>query len=72
MPKDITGHPVLTAEDLDRMTPQERQAAFDARVVTDLEELPAEYMAKLQARAAALAAQREAVQATDQDVPHAS
>jgi hypothetical protein len=72
VPKDIAGHPVLTAENLDRMTPEERQAAFDARVVTDLEELPAEYVAKLQARAAALAAQREAVQASDQDVPHAS
>ena len=72
MPKDITGRPVLTAEDLDRMTPEERQAAFDARVVTDLEELPAEYVAQLQARAAALAAQREAVEASDQDVPHAS
>ncbi len=57
MPKDITGCPVLTAEDLDRMTPEERQA---------------EYVAQLQARAAALAAQREAVEASDQDVPHAS
>ena len=72
MPKDITGHPVLTAEDLDRMTPEERQAAFDARVVTDLDELPTEYVAQLQARAAALAARREAVQASDQDVTHAS
>jgi hypothetical protein len=72
VPKDITGHPVLTAEDLDRMTPEERQAAFDARVVTDLNELPAEYVDQLQARAAALAAQREAVQASGQDVPHAS
>jgi hypothetical protein len=72
VPKDITGRPVLTAEDLDRMTPEERQAAFNARVVTDLEELPAEYVAQLQARAAALAAQRESVDASDQDVPHAS
>jgi hypothetical protein len=71
VPNDITGHPVLTAEDLDRMTPEERQAAFDARVVTDLDELPAEYVAQLQARAAALVAQREAVQTLDQDVPHA-
>ena len=72
MPKDITGRPVLTAEDLDRMTPEERQAAFDARVVTDLKELPAEYVAQLQARAAALAARREAADASHQDVPHAS
>jgi hypothetical protein len=63
---------VLTTEDLDRMTPEERQAAFDARVVTDLSELPAEYVAQLQARAAALIAHREAAPASDQDVPHAS
>ena len=72
MPKDITGHPVLTAADLDGMTPEERQAAFDARVVTDLDELPAEYVAQLRVRTAALIAQREAAHASDQDVPHAS
>ncbi len=72
MPKDITGHPVLTAADLDGMSPEERRVAFDARVVTDLDELPAEYVAQIQARAAALAAQREAVHASDQDAPHAS
>ena len=69
VPKDITGHRVLTAEDLDRMTPEERQAAFDARVVTDLSELPAEYLAQLKARAAALAARREAAPASGRDVP---
>jgi hypothetical protein len=72
VPKDITGRPVVTAADLDGMSPEERQAAFDARVVTDLDELPAEYVAKLQARTAALIAQREAAHASDQDVPHAS
>jgi hypothetical protein len=72
VPKDITGHPVLTAADLDGMSPEERQAAFDARVVTDLSELPAEYVKQLQARAADLVARREAGPASDQDVPHAS
>src|SRR3954468_21182764 len=70
VPKDITGHPVLTAADLDRMTPEERQAAFDARVVIDLSELPAEYVAQLQARAAALIAERSGAPASGQDVPH--
>jgi hypothetical protein len=72
MPKDIAGDQVLTAEDLDRMTPEERRAAFDARVVTDLTELPAEYVAHLEARAAALIARREARESSGQDVPHAS
>jgi hypothetical protein len=72
VPKDIAGHPVLTAEDLDRMTPEEQRAAFDARVVNDLDELPAEYAAQLQARAAALVARREAARASAQDVWHAS
>jgi hypothetical protein len=72
VPKDITGDQLLTAADLDRMTPEERQAAFDARVVTDLSELPAEYVAQLQSRATALVARRESGPASDQDVPHAS
>jgi hypothetical protein len=72
VPKDITGHRVLTAEALDRMTPEERQAAFDARVVTDLSELPAEYVAQLQGRAAALVARRDSAGALNRDVPHAS
>ena len=74
MPKDITGHPVLTVADLDGMSPQGRQAAFDARVVIDLDELPAEYVAQLQARSMqqTIHTQREAAHASDQDVPHAS
>jgi hypothetical protein len=72
VPEDITGHPVLTAAELDGMSPEERQAAFDAHVVTDLDELPAEYVARLRARTAALIAQRENAHASHQDVPHAS
>jgi hypothetical protein len=72
VPKDIAGQQILTAEDLDRMTPEERLAAFDARVVTDLGELPAEYVAQLQAPGAALVARGEAAGAADQDVLHAS
>ena len=32
--------PFLSAEDLDAMTPDERLAAFRARVITDLDEVP--------------------------------
>ena len=52
------------------MTPEERWAAFDAHVATDLRELPAEYVAQLQARARALVARRDAAPAANQDVPN--
>ena len=68
MPKDILGRPVLTAADLDVMTPVQRKAAFDASIVTDLEQLPADYVARLRAGAEGQLAHREAVR----DVPHAS
>ncbi|MCP3854600.1 MAG: hypothetical protein GY745_13780 [Actinomycetia bacterium] len=34
---------VLTAEELDAMTPDERAQAFNERIVTDLDELPAKF-----------------------------
>ncbi len=34
---------VLTAEELDAMTPDERAQAFNERIVTNLDELPAEF-----------------------------
>jgi len=34
---------VLTAADLDKMTPAERQAAFKASIVRDLDDVPARY-----------------------------
>ena len=68
MPKDILGRPVLTAAELDAMTPEQRKAAFDASIVTDLEALPADYLAQLRAGAEDRVVRRAAVQ----DVPHAS
>lgn len=38
-----TEPPFLSAEDLDGMTPDERLAAFRERIVTDPEEIPAEF-----------------------------
>ncbi|MCP3938902.1 MAG: hypothetical protein GY708_26445 [Actinomycetia bacterium] len=34
---------VLTVEELDAMTPDERAQAFNERIVTDLDELPAKF-----------------------------
>jgi uncharacterized coiled-coil protein SlyX len=34
---------LLTAADPDRMTPAERQAAFRASIIRDLDDVPAEY-----------------------------
>jgi hypothetical protein len=69
VPRDILGRPVVTAADLDAMTPQQRKAAFEASIVTDLDQLPPDYVAQLRADAEELAARRDAAQ---RDVPYAS
>jgi hypothetical protein len=51
VPRDILGRPIITAADLDAMTAAERKAAFDASIVTDLDQLPADYLAGLRAGA---------------------
>lgn len=68
MPRDILGRPIVTAAELDTMTAAERKAAFEASLVTDLEQLPADYVARLRAGAEERLVSREAVR----DVPHAS
>jgi hypothetical protein len=60
VPKDILGRAVVTAAELDALTPAERHAAFEASLVTDLEQLPADYLARLRADAAELIARRDA------------
>lgn len=52
MPKDMFGRPVVTAAELDRMTPEQRQAAFDASVVEDLDLLPEAFLAQIREDAA--------------------
>jgi hypothetical protein len=59
VPKDILGREILTAAELDAMTPAQRRAAFDASIVTDLETLPPEYVARLRADAEELLARRD-------------
>ena len=41
---------IITAEDLEKMTPAKRQAAFDASIVTDLDDAPAELLARTRQR----------------------
>jgi hypothetical protein len=60
---DLVGEPVITAAEMDAMTPAQRQAAFDASIVTDLDTLPAAYLARLRADAAQLIARRDGEQA---------
>ena len=42
---------IFSAEDLDRMTPDERDAAFDDRIVHDLDELRPEFRRRIVAEA---------------------
>lgn len=48
---------VITADDLDRMTPDQRAAAVRASIVTDWDQVPAEFRARVEATAATLAGQ---------------
>jgi hypothetical protein len=41
---------VWSAEELERMTPAEQDAAFASSVVTDLEVVPAAFLARVRAR----------------------
>jgi hypothetical protein len=59
VPKDILGRPVVTAAQMDAMSPQERREVFRSRIVWDLSELPADYVAALRATAERRLAERE-------------
>ena len=50
---------VWTAAELEQMTPAERQAIFDASIVTDLDQVPPEFLARVRARAERIIAQTE-------------
>jgi hypothetical protein len=60
MAKDPLGRPVVTADDLDHMTPQQVEDAWAASIVTDPDALPAEYVELIRAsrRATSGAARR--------------
>ena len=49
---------IVTAADLERMTPQERADVIDASVVTDWNDVPESFRAKIDANARHLGEQR--------------
>ena len=57
--EDLFGRPVVTAAEMDLMTPAERREAFRSRIVWDLSELPVEYVERLRATAEQNLAARE-------------
>jgi hypothetical protein len=61
---DLLGRPIVTAADLDAMTPDEVDDRWRASIVTDPDILPAEYIETIRRRAAERFAKR--------DVPAAS
>ena len=50
---------VWTAAELEQMSAQERHAIFDASIVTDLDHVPPEFLARVKARAEQIIAQAE-------------
>ena len=57
--EDLFGRPVVTAAEMDEMTPAERSDVFRSRIVWDLSQLPAEYVDGLRAEAERHMAERE-------------
>lgn len=50
---------VITAAEFDQMTPNERAACIDEGIVTDWDQVPAEFRERIVATARRLAAERE-------------
>jgi hypothetical protein len=54
----VTKRKLMTATELEEMTPDQRAAVVNERIVTDLDELPPEFRAKVVASGQRLAAER--------------
>lgn len=50
---------VWTAAELEQMSPTERRAIFDASIVTDLDQVPPEFLARVRARVEKIIAETE-------------
>jgi len=50
---------VWTAAELEQMSPSERHAIFEASIVTDLDEVPPEFLARVRARVEKIIAETE-------------
>ncbi len=46
----VMAQKIWTAEELERMTPAEQDAIFDASIVRNLDDVPNEFVAKVRAR----------------------
>ena len=64
MPKDFAGREIVTAADLDAMTPAEREASAEEALIFDPAQLPATFRERAMARFAPLIAERDSEQAT--------
>jgi hypothetical protein len=47
---EAMGQKIWTAEELERLSPSEQDELFNASVVTDLDDVPAEFLAKVRQR----------------------
>lgn len=54
----VSADKVWTADEIERMAPDERYRLFNERVVTDLSTLPPDFVAKVRAKGRALLAER--------------
>jgi hypothetical protein len=59
MAKEPSSRSVVTADDLDRMTPQQVEDAWAASIVTHPDALPAEYVETIRRRAEQRLAERD-------------
>jgi len=70
MPKDLLGRPVVTAAQMDAMTPGQRRELILSRIVWDLNDLPEGFAAEVRTRGEALVA--DLVQPGGEQSAHAS
>ncbi|HEY6795682.1 MAG TPA: hypothetical protein VI248_13470 [Kineosporiaceae bacterium] len=63
MPKDFRGREVVTAADLEQMTPGGRQATFEDSVITDLHSVPADFLTRVRSRLTPRVVRRDREQA---------
>lgn len=70
MATDFRGRRVVTAAELEEMTPAERQASFEESLVLDLDVVPASLQRRVLERIASRVAQRDRDQAAANQSPH--
>lgn len=60
----MADEPILTAAELELMTPDERQRLLNERVITDLSQVDPEFLAKVKAKAREIHAARTPTDST--------